>query len=140
MGATPNSIHDAIVELVCGGDEDKAVDLTYVNDTLWHDFDSVKEYLGLVDWFDDFPELDFNGGISILRGVIEDEDEYDEEDKSRAKELIGVIQDLKEEIKKCREAKEVSARLQELIEKAKDLDDHLAFDFDDLEEFIEKVG
>ena len=139
MGATSDSIYDAVVELLCGGDEDEAVDITSVNDALWFDFDSFKEYLGFVDWDEDFPELDLNGGIDSLRRFIEDEDE-DEEAKSRAKELIGVIQDLKEEIKKCREAEEVSARLQELIETAKELDDNLEFDFDDLEEFIEKVG
>ena len=138
MGATSDSIYDAIVELVCGGDEDEAVDITSVNDALWFDFDSIREHLGLVDWDEDFPEVDLESGIDILINRFHDPETEDDELENVTK-LLNAATDLKHELNKCKEAEEISDKLKDLIEKVKDLDEDMLFDFDDLEEFIEKV-
>ena len=43
MGASPDDIYDALLEILAEGDEEKPIDMTLVNDTIWHDFDLVKE-------------------------------------------------------------------------------------------------
>ncbi len=139
MGATSDSIYDAVVELLCGGDEDEAVDITSVNNALWFDFDSIREYLGLVDWDEDFPDVDLESGINILIDKFHDP-EIDDDERERNTELLNAANDLKHELSKCREEKEISDKLKDLIEKVNELDEDLLFDFDDLEEFIEKVG
>lgn len=138
MGASDGDIYNALLELCADGDEDKAVDMTLVNDTLWHDFDSVKEYLGLVSWEDDFPEVDFSG-MDELHASANDED-LDEETREEAGKLFDLAQKLQGELESCRKAKEVSSELEDLIEQVEDLDSEWReFDFEELKEFIEKV-
>lgn len=137
MGASAESIYNAILELECEGDEEKAVEDVQINDLIWHDFDMVKDYIGLVDW-DDMPEVDLESGINTLIERFHDSD-IDEDERKNNTELLNIANDLDVELDKCRSEKEISDKLTDLIERAEDLDEDGLFDFEELKEFIEKV-
>lgn len=133
LGASEDAIMSHLEEVFPDG-----ADLTAVNDYIWFDSDSIREYLGLVNWDEDFPDVDLSRGINILIDRFHDSD-IDGDERKNNTDLLNAANDLEYELDKCKREKKISDKLKDLIEKVRDLDEDLLFDLDDLEEFIEKV-
>ena len=139
LGASEDAIMSHLEEVFPDG-----ADLTAVNDYLWFDSDSIREYLGLADWSEmEVPRDDLcEEEIERIKSDPDMKNDYEEDEIATA---IKFLETISAEAEKCKGNETISPELREMVDYLNDSylgwveGRELSNQISNLAEFIEKV-